>query len=400
LDYIPDIDEMLMPAPFRLGTNAPKYKTQGHSFVIPAKPEVLQTLLNKQLNFPLGATQNDASDPWDITFGTARHRTCDDVSAPKKLRFTVGTDLYGIVLNILRYWRVDQEKQPKKGYIAYTETLLQFMVEREFEDAPDAPSEAFYFVAAVYIDDSEYEGELQDPHSLPILLGREAYGMPKNPGQISYCPNSLGNITGARLNIWDYSDDTIEKLALKPAITVDPDHWKPSKTCGEEPAVLEEGSNWGPLAAQFGIEERKLKLEESRDAEDPFVEQARILYLEDRQIVVHKDLYLFAKLIGLKQFPDPTSKLGANGTIGSCYRSVVESAVEYAETEKPVVHASMGPHTIQFHPRSRVQLHLALGIELDDEAELLVDVRDYNTHFTVSNFVYGRPCRTDVWEPS
>ena len=400
MNYVPDVDEMLIPAPFRLGTNEPHYRTQGHSFVIPADPEVLQRLLNEHLNVPLGAKENDPNDPWDITWGQANHRTCDGVSGPEKIKFVVLQNLYGIVLNVLRYWRVDAQAQPELGYIAYTETLLQFLVHRVLEGAEDAPNESFYFLAAVYIDDSAFRGELQDPHSLPILLGREAYGLPKNPGQIYYCPDDANNPTGPRLNIWDYNPETIEKLTLQAAITVNPDTWATPDHdyCPAEPEPLREGTTYGPLAAQLGVEERDLRMGPLDDPDDPFRDAARVVDLSrERRIVIRNDLHLFAKLVGLKQFPDPTSSLTPAGTIEACYQHVVESAVEHLADEEPVPYAVTSDHVIEFHDRSRVDLANELGITLD--ANRRISVPDVNCHYMVSNFVYGRPCRTDVWEP-
>jgi hypothetical protein len=406
MDYVRDLDEMLMPPPFRLGSDAPPYRIQGHSFVIPADAATLQRMLNEQLNLPLGATANDPADPWDLSFGAARQRTTGGVSQPRGIKYVVLKNLYGVVLNVLRYWRVDAEQEPEKGYMAYTEVILQFLVHRVLENEEEAPAESFYFLAVVYIDDSAYRGELQDPHSLPILIGREAFGLPKNPGQIYYCPDDAKNAPGPRLNIWDYNPLMVEKLALEPAITVNPSSWtEPPPPCTPvDPAVSAGRSRYGPLAAQLAVKEEDLRLRPLDAPRDPFAAAARVLTLPRldvvSEVVIREDLLLFARLVGLKQFPDPTSTVSPApaSTVKACYQAVVESAVEYTETDAPQTYAVVGDQEIEFHPRSRVDLAGELGIELD--ANRRVQIPDWNAYYMVSNFVYGRPLRTDVWEPA
>jgi hypothetical protein len=381
--------------------------------VIQTDAQVLQKLLNKHLNVPLGGLA-DPADPWNVSFGTARQRTCTGVSAPQKLKYVVLKGLYGVVLNVLRYWRVDSDREPAKGYIAYTEVLIQFLVNRILAAEPKAPAETFYFLGVVYIDDSAFRGELQDPDTLPILIGREAFGLPKNPGQIYYCPDDSKNALGPQLNIWDYAA-TPAKLALQPAITVNPGSWKTptSDYCPCDPTPPSENlTRYGPLAAQLRIQEEELQLRAFEDERDPFAKFARVLSLPDdkilelptgqvvKEIVIRDDLHLFAKLVGLKQFPDPTSELpqGANATVDACYRAVVESSVEHLAFERPIPYAVVGKQEIEFHERNRVDLAGAFAIPLNPSRK--VQVPDVNVHYMVSNFLFGRPCRTDVWEPA
>lgn len=401
MDYIPDVDEMLIPPPYRLGAPGP-YMIQGHSFLLPTDAKTLQRLLNRHLNVPLGATENDASDPWNIGFGTARRRMDGALEAsPTGIKYVVHKELQRVILNVLRYWRVDAQEAPGKGYMAYTELLLQFMVHRILEGKEEDPAESFYFLAAVYIDDSQYRGELQDPHSLPILLGREAYGLPKNPGRIFYCPNDQ-NDTECRLDIWDFGLGTVQKLALQPAITIGPPGWEPPTTeCSPEtPSPLLEGASFEPLAGQFGLKEEELLalLRQWDDREDPFRRFARVVALPGLEILIRTDLHLFAKLVGLKQFPDPTTAQSPppGATVGACYRAAVESAVEYHDSHAPQSHTVLSGQEVEFHPRNRVELADALAIPLNPSRRVTAS----SAYYMVSNFLYGRPQRTEVWEPA
>jgi hypothetical protein len=409
--YIPDVDEMVMPSPFRLGVK-PHYETQGHTFVVAAEPVTLQRLLNRHVNVPLGCKENDPNDPWNLSFGNARQRTCNAVSPPQKIMYVVLKDLKRVLLNVLRYRRVDAQRMPEKGYIAYTEVLFQFLIHRILEAEPLAPKETYYFLGAVYIDDSAFRGEVQDPESLPILLGREAYGLPKNPGQIHYCPQDANTVLGPRLNVWDYDATTVAKLALQPALTVNPATWTspPSDYCPSEVAPVRANTRYGPLSAQLRIPETALDLRPFDDPGDPFREHARILTLPSdkvlvlprrqmvREIVIRNDLYLFAKLVGLKQFPEPTSDLppGPNAGVDACYQAVVESAVEHAKADQPVYEAVVGQQVIEFHPLARVDLARAFGITLD--AQRRVEVPAGDAFYMVSNLLFGRACRSEVWE--
>ncbi len=408
--YVPDIDEMLIPPPYRLGTDDTSYRLESHIVPLDTDHDKLQGLVNRHLNAPIGALP-DSSDPTGIGYGKAlpRGSVWGDDPEPVCLRYLLPSNLSTILLCFLRYWRVDTQAQPERGYMRYTEALIQFLVYRDIK-GNEFPKEPFYFLGAVYIDDSAFEGQLQDPHSLPILLGREAFGLPKNPAQIHYCPDGPNFSHPPKVQIWDYDANQADLIRLEDAIVVNPPWAEPASSfCPPLPEPIDGGATFGVFAVQFGMEEEELKrrLKEPRVFSDPWIKYAKILTLEDGlELVVRSDLFLFAKLIGLKQFPDPTSiqktvqdpsdPTKTLKTVDSCYQVIVESPLEYEEGNEPQWKAVVGDIEVAFPQRNRTDLIDAFGIAATNRRQ---KVEDFNISYTVGSLIYGRPARTDVWRP-
>jgi hypothetical protein len=411
LDYIPDIDEMLATAPYYLGTNDQDYRFECHEFLLVADRLALRDLVNEQLNAALGWTAGD--DPEDPPYGAVIHKSYGTPPTSEKIRYIVPASIERVVLSFIRYWRVRpviRETDRDQGWMAYTEVLIRFIVQRQIEGV-EAPQEGLTFVATVYIDDSGYMAPLTDPPSMPIVLGREAYGMPKSPGEIFYCPTPH-HPHRPRLRLWDNPDN--DRVRLHDAIVFDPnnaatlDHTAcqvPSQP--EEPASRENPARWGDLAAMFGLRDAELvgRLEKV-PAESPIAPTergaARLLEMpKGDRVVFFDDLLTHTKLVGLKQLPEPTSYFPGDGTkLQSSYRAIVESPIEEdPKLPLPGWDTITDDQLIEFPEINRVKLIARLGLETIQGSPRRVFVPASRGKYTHGSLIFANPKRTHVFEP-
>jgi hypothetical protein len=386
MKYIPRIDELLTAAPYRLGIDNQAFRFECNTFVLDACNNKLNQIVQDQLNAA-------------IPSGKA---TCDQ-SGPQDLKYFVPPRIQRVLLSFFRYWRAESEKEPGKGWMAYTEAMIGFYIERQ-RIASDLPNEAFLYLGAVYIDDSAYTGQLIDPHSIPIVLGREAYGMPKNPGQIFYCPQPHDPY-GAKLQIWDSSGGP---FALTDAIVVDPDMDEAKRgACpvtppsGGPPASIGDPGRYQVLAALLEMDSEDL-VRRLREAPD-LGRHARLLRLpatnreREREVVVQDDLLFHLMLVGLKQFPDPKSKFQSNQTLDACYQAIVETPLEEDPNNPlPSWDSIMYDHTIEFPPVSRVDLLESFCIPHQDRR---VEVTQDRMFYQRGTLIFANPDRVRVWDP-
>jgi hypothetical protein len=338
MDYISRVDELLVVPPFLLGTNPLTSKFQSHTFLLQVDHAKLQALIDQQLNaaFPSGP-----------------------------VHYRVPASVQRAWVAFVRYDRAESQPQPGQGWLAYTEAMIGFLVLRE----PHPPgsvgeTELLTYLGVVYIDDSDQKGQIQDPDTLPIVLGREAYGLPKNPGQILYKPLQPHDPNGAELEVWDRSASL--KLSLSYAIRVRPvPYGAPPPPMPVPPGPPFSRDRWFSIAKQFGVEASTLVLE-------PYPERERGWRLtvpgERRsvQALVWEHLHWHTKLVGLKQFPDPTFK--GVGTPTACYRAAVETPLE-EQTLLPYPLSIMLEQDVEFPLLNRMDLMATFGIQPTSPAD-------------------------------
>lgn len=423
MKYITDIDEQLPPPPYRLGIDESRFES--HHLLLDADRPVLQKLVNRHLNQPLwqaagmgtGAIEGalEETEGAQIPFGKANRRTREGLDADVPVRFVVPIDSHFVRLTFARYWRVDSASLSGEGSSAYTECLLSFIVRR---DVVDELSETMRFLGVVYIDDREFAGQLQDPHALPIMLGREAFGLPKGPGQIFYCPDP-GQVRDPRkalLQIWDRDAGSPPAmyLTLKDAIAIDggpdlpvPPCDLPMPTPASRPEARERLRRFEAIATELGIPRPEF---EDRFARRPGLPRhAWVALLEpDRdgvgaEAIVWDDLFLYTRIVGLKQFPDPTRFPDAPSPDPSqdmhvCYRAVVESTLEHEDGEEPSWFSMSPGHTVRFPTGIlRVDLLKAFGIVEKAPGSRTADMIE--GQYLWGNLFFGNPARVVVWEP-
>ena len=412
MDYIPDIDEMLATAPYYLGTDNQDYRFECHEFLLVAKRDKLRDLVNQQLNAALGWKPGPGADPEDPPYGEVVHRSYGNQPETMKIRYIVPASVERAVLAFIRYWRVRpviRETGRDQGWMAYTEVLIRFLVQRQIEGV-DAPQIGLSFVASVYIDDSGYMAPLTDPPSMPIVLGREAYGMPKSPGEIFYCPTPH-NPHRPRLRLWDNPDN--DRVRLRDAIVFDPnnaatlDHTACSVP--PQPEVAPDRDNparWGDLEAMFDIEPGQL-VGNLKDAprESPISPEdrasARLFTMpQGDEIIVFDDLLTHTKLVGLKQFPEPTSYFpGKGGKLQSCYQAIVESPIEEDPARPlPGWDTITDDQLIEFPAISRVNLIDSLGVETVPGNARRVLVPTARCKYVHGSLIFANPKRTHSFE--
>jgi hypothetical protein len=391
MKYIPRIDELLTAAPYQLGIDNQSFRFECNTFILDACNNKLNQIVQDQLNAA-------------IPSGKA---TCDS-SGPQDLKYWVPPRIQRVLLSFFRYWRAESKDEPGKGWMAYTETMIGFYIERE-RIASDLPNEAFLYLGAVYIDDSAYKGQLVDPHSIPIVLGREAYGMPKNPGQIFYCPQPHDPY-GAKLQMWDSDGGP---FALTDAIVVDPDMDEAQRgACpivlqsGGAPTERDEAGRYRVLAAMLDLDPEEL-VRRLREAPQPLGTHARLLRLpeaqreRERDVVVQDDLLFHVMLVGLKQFPDPKSKFQTNQPLDACYQAIVETPLEEDPDNKlPAWDQMYDGHAIEFPKVSHISLPDRFGIIYDhNDPKRRIDVARHRIFYQHGTLIFANPDRVRVWDP-
>lgn len=388
MKYVRRVDELLAAPPYWLGMDNQGFRFEAHRFTVPANTAKLNQILDDHLNPP--ATSPPATD-----------------ENGAKLPLHYSTASSNVLLSFVRYWRAQSDSEPGKGWMAYTETLISFYVTRKAVDS-DHPSEVFLYVATVNIDDSYYTGQQKDPASMAILLGRESYGLPKNPGQIFYRP-TIHDPNGAKLQVWDPRPDA--RFVLKDAIVVDPDMPEYARVDPQEVTVLppevsaaepDDPARWGILASQLGLRPEALV---NRLRKPPrsvrLSDKARLLTMPDAwgemEAVVWDDLLFHAQLVGLKQFPDPTTPYTSGQPMGACYQAIVETPLEEHPLHKlPPPNSSSDDHEILFPPLNRVDLISTFGLE-DPDGDRKIHIGVDRIAYQHGRYYFARPQRTKVW---
>jgi hypothetical protein len=402
--YINDLHEMIPTPPYWLGVG--EQHMQCHSFSLKSTRAALQNVVNEQLNAALG--WDGTGDPFDPPYGEVKYKTADDDGTELKIRYIVPASIKRVALVFYRYWRAETyyKTQPlDQGWTQYTEVFLQFIVKRQIEGLSGA-SDARRFVAAIYIDDATWLKPVTDAQAMPIVIGREAYGLPKAPGEIYYCTDDVQIPGFLRLKIWDNPD--AGEVVLTDAIYSGSPAPAPG-SCGDAPPDAtatdpDDPSRDDEAALLFGLDGggRELRSRLTREIPPVFLERlpradlpsARILRLEDEEdLLVLDDLSLYTKLLGLKQFPDPTTSGAGAGHLEACYQAFVESPIE--KPTDGVVHGGvLNPQEIHFVPTiHRVDYVTALGLEGPDIVVPETDIR-----WQRGRLVFGNPQRTEVFE--
>jgi len=382
MNFIQRVDEVLLGPPFWLGLpaqqgnpSAPKYKFISHVFMLKTETSVLQTLIKEQLNdaFPTG-----------------------------KVKYVVPPKLEYLWLAFIRYDRAEAKNYASKGWLAYTEMLIGFLVRREHTDAINFPPELLTYLGVVYIDDSEYQGQVKDPSAVPIALGREAYGLPKNPGQISYAPSRTNpeHTKCCQLEVWDWDTAGIDKLSLKTAVEVCPHYWVARtpiisglrRWFGRRPADRRPvRPDFSIIARQFGLDPSVLQIEPTA-REHAF----RISFpasLEEPPAIAYDNLQWRTKLVGLKQFPDPKNPGQA------CYQAAVESPLEEKDVPDPPM-SVLDPQLLEFPKINRVDLMNRFGIKPSKtQAPREVLVPKERVFSQQGVLLYAKPTEVNVFVP-
>jgi hypothetical protein len=367
MDYIPRLDELLVAPPFLLGTDLLGYKFETHAFLLQVDHAKLQEVVDQQLNaaFPSGP-----------------------------IHYRVPTYVQRAWLAFVRYERAESQSQPGQGWLAYTEAMIGFLVLRE--PHPQCPgsceTELLTYLGVVYIDDSEQTGQIQDPHTLPIVLGREAYGLPKNPGQILYKPIAT-DPGGAELEVWDRSSSS--RLSLSYAIRVRFVPYGALRPLTPQPPVPPfSASRWFAIEKQFGVEAGTLALERHPEREHGW--RLAVPGETNVQAVVWEHLLWRTKLVGLKQFPDPTVKW--TGVPKACYRAAVETPlVEVEMAGNPG--SIMLEQDVEFPLLNRIDLMTIFGIHPTSLADpRKVRVKKDSMWYQAGTLVFANPDEVTVWD--
>jgi hypothetical protein len=313
--------------------------------------------------------------------------------------------------------------------MAYTEVLFTFLVRRCFDEG-DRPDEILTYVGAVYIDDSLFLGAEKDPAAFPIVLGREAYGMPKNPGQICYSPLPR-DLQDPVLQVWDHTNP--DRLTLTDAIRVRKSGKPRSPVCSQpspvppspptllaalwsrvrsrlvrkptpvppRPIELPGDRAAAPPEARYRVLAALLKmevgvlLEHVGDPPGGFPRAARLLHLPGRSAaLIWDDLLWQTQLVGLKQFPDPTS---TSPNVEACYQAIVETPLaEDAKFPLPGWYTINDDLELEFPPVDRLTLksfEKQFGITNTKVSRTKV-------HYSYGRLVFADPSRVTVWTPT
>lgn len=379
MKYIRDIDEQIVAPPYQLGTDDIKYQFEVHHFLLDSKPEVLQKLVDAHLNCVFDL-ENENGEPQ-----RARKRTIagtNDELVRVKYQVPEGTKTR---LSFVRYGRVFVLDDGQPGALEYTEVILSCQVTRWVDGELDSqPDETLDFVGLIYIDDRAFKGDERDPYALPIIFGRELFGMPKAPGRIRYEPDS--------------SDCKFPCLEI----------WRPKSE--------EDGSLIPVKAIEFGDPQGKVTQESSAPRVRPPPTQP--MRQDDKT-----KLILERKLVALKQFADPIGAAGGEELL-ACYQAIVETPLEYHPNKKPTTIWGSLPDTVIHFPelpasKTRVPATQALassespaskapdvqpldiiakfGLETIPEDSRRVRVSSTNIYYAEGQMVFASPKRTAVW---
>lgn len=378
--YIPRVDEILVPPAYMLGTSK-QHQFQSNLFVVPASTEKLQELVDEQLNAALPD-------------GPVRYRVPDAVQR--------------VYIGFFRYQRSQSETEPSKGWLAYSEMMIGVLCLREFDDHR-MPAEWVTYLGVVYIDSYNYSGTPKDPCAIPIVLGRESYGLPKNPARILYEPR-LGQPQLPRLDLWDPDVETGE-LVPKTALRIYPKPVTPF-VAGAKAGIarhpfpkrqdlvkttLGEVHDFHPISMGLGIDPASLDV---RGTDHHPQASAIGVPGEDKTAIGWKGLLWGTKLVGLKQFVDPQSKADVpRGGLGdACYQSIVESPIEEIDCHK--LH---GPtflpekQVIEFPKVERVDLIEAFGLEGAENRKIVIG--QDSMFYQHGQLCFATPNKVSVWNP-
>jgi hypothetical protein len=396
MDYIASVDEQLGRPPFEL-------EFQGHHFLLDTTSGIsrLRSLVDSQLNavFPDKALSVGSGIEHKVSFKVT----------PTAKPF----------LSIVRYNRVaPRDALPASGWFKYNEIVIYFPVERWIEGNPIG--ESLLFVGVVYIDDSEFEKQLQDPLTVPILAGREAYGMPKGPGEIRYNP-TLGGSLGypqPKLQIWDQTGGN--RLALLDAIVFEQTLfasirgwvagvWQQWWIRREPDREASRETDREFTARRLGIRPADIRAPNDDEVEavrelasispgwgpldrDSLKQRVSIAQVGSRRLMLWNALAFNVKLVGKKQLPDPTSDPLYPK---ACYHAVVETPMEENAYGSISTSYFTLKRTIHFPLRTRVDLIDAFDIAADVSRRYGVE----DCYYQSGKMIFADPNGTVVWEP-
>jgi hypothetical protein len=359
MKYIPDIDEQIVAPPYALGTDDITYQFEVHHFLLDSKPGKLQETVDKHLNCVFQLERNDGE------FQRARKRSngyTSDRSVTLNYKVPEGTKAR---LSFLRYGRAFVTDQANLAALQYTEVILSCQVSRWVDGELDSQAdEVLDFVGLIYIDDRAFNGKERDPYALPIIFGRELFGMPKAPGRIRYEPDH-SDCGFPRLEIWvpkggkrtrDYT------LVPKPAIVFagDPDRKVKRKSA---PPVMP------PREPPYTARERKK---------------------EGTKLILER------KLVALKQFADPI-RAADSDDLQACYQAVVESPLEYDSDSAPITFWGTLPDTEITFPELPKKLDIIGKFGLIEDGPRTVKVTSTNISYSAGHMIFASPERTAVW---
>jgi hypothetical protein len=380
--FIPRVDEVLVAPPYMLG-KPPTYKFCSHVFILDTDNAQLQKLIEVQLN---------------------------DAVPNGPVSYVVPESVQRVWLAFVHYDRAEAETTAGRGWFAYNEALIGFLVLRKHSTDPEHfPNELLTYLGAVYIDDSAFTGQLDDPHSIPIVLGREAYGLPKNPGQIRYSPTSPHQPNQPRLQVWDVPKDLAVKLKLDDAIVIEqvPYLTPLSAPPRRAPYSPDQPSHPLPpfddlpffhLALQFGIPSRDLLVEDSDFAPHAV---AVTLPRNEGKAIAWEHLLWKTKLVGLKQFPDPRSKpTDADPNGQACYQAIVETPIGAPQLTDP--QSQLFAQRVRFPllDRNFGDLMTSFAIQPSDPAlPREVQVNKDRMYYREGVLRFANPDEVNVWDP-
>jgi hypothetical protein len=357
MEYILDVDEQIVAPPYELGTDDITYQFEVHHFLLDSDRGVLQKLVDDHLNKVFDLKKDNGE------FQRARKRVNGATSDRLvKLNYQVpeGTKTR---LSFLRYGRAFVLDKSDPGALEYTEVILSCQVSRWLDGELDSdPDEILDFVGLIYIDDRAFEGDERDPYALPIIFGRELFGMPKAPGRIRYEPDH-SDCKFPRLEIWVSKAD-------KKAI---------DNTLKQKAAIKFAGEPNDEMKKKGGMVRR----------ERPFTTTERTK--EGTKLILER------KLVALKQFADPIRATDSKN-LQACYQAVVESPLEYDTNSRPItVWGSLPDTEIEFPelPKGHVDIIAKFGLETIGSRR--VRVTSTNISYVAGHMIFASPERTAVW---
>lgn len=379
MKFVKRVDELLVAPPYMLGS-PPTYKFRSNVFILDADREKLNAVVKEHLLTPPG------------------------------IEYFVPQSVTGLWIAFISYDRSSSEAQPDQGWLSYHEAMIGFLVVRKVTDSSKVPDgtpkqELLTYLPVVYIDDSTFTQPVSDPLSVPIMLGREAYGLPKNPGEIRYEPaENFPN--SPLLRIWDI-DDTEKRLTLADAIRILPEPFGqgpgPRRDAPPPPYLLggtlpRDGRTVDdpmlPITLQLGLRPGQLKFKEA----DEFGPTAVKVFLEadDTEAIAWSDLLFRTHLLGLKQFPDPKS---VAPTPGACYQAIVESPLEeVAGNGLPPPEVVLIPQIVEFPKVQRVDFVDKFGLNpIPNSDPPRVAVPHQNMYYQEGILRFARPDAVRVW---
>jgi hypothetical protein len=175
--YVKRLDEIQVDPPYHLGMAATPYRYRSHGFFLPVSRDALVEVTNTYLKEPL---------PED---------------APVEFVVLPGPGSVLVAFNC--YGRAESIPEPGRGWMGYTEVFFAHPVLKIDKSGLIPTAQMVWHLPLIYIDGVSNTAD-PDPGIVAILLGREIFGFPKNPGAISYEPGASGDLTTAELRIFDY----------------------------------------------------------------------------------------------------------------------------------------------------------------------------------------------------